>query len=189
MRKLFFWLGAALAVGAARAEDFTKTMTAEELAATGLGKLSAAELAKLKAVVERYKAGEVTVVRAEAQKQVAAAEAKVAQVEQAAAAPAPAKAKEPGWLGALLTLKRTQEKLDTVEALETRLAGSLKSFSGKRKFTLENGQIWQMIEAESYNGPELTNPTVTVRPGSMDFFWLKIPEAALRAKVKPIKLE
>ena len=68
--------------------DFTKAMTADELAKTGLGKLSPEELAQLKAVVERYKTGEVAVVKQEAEAKVAAvqqeAETKVAAVKQEA---------------------------------------------------------------------------------------------------------
>lgn len=176
-------VGLALAGWAWAAGDFTRTMTPEEKTAAGLDKLSEAELAQLKAVVERYKSGEVTEAKKEAEARAAAAEAKVAET------PASGGKKQPGWLGALLTLKKAEEKPDEAEEIETRLAGKLVNFEGRRRFELENGQVWQMIEAGSYAGPALVNPRVTVRPGLMGAFWLKIPEAALRAKVKPLKLE
>ncbi len=172
-------LGLALCGLAWAAGDFTVTMTPEEKASAGLDKLSETELAQLKTVVERYKTGEVSAVKKEAEARVAAAETK----GQAGGK------KQPGWLGALLTLKKTEEKIDEAEEIETRLAGRLVNFEGRKRFELENGQVWQMIEPGSYAGPALANPRVTVRPGLMGAFWLKIPEAALRAKVKPLKLE
>ncbi|MBI2514119.1 MAG: hypothetical protein HYV96_19275 [Opitutae bacterium] len=86
MRKPMIWLGALVLAVAVQAQDFTRTMTAEEQAAAGLEKLSPAELAKLKAAVERYKAGAVAVVQEQAEQKVAATEAKVQAAEQKAAA-------------------------------------------------------------------------------------------------------
>lgn len=215
MHKLMTWLGAlVLAVAAAQAQDFTRTMTAEEQAAAGLEKLSPAELAKLKAAVERYKAGAVAVVQEAAEQKVAATQAQVQEVarqvaaseakakeaeEKAAAAEAKAKAaaekpavaekKGPGWLGALITLRRAEAKPEAEEAIESRLAGSVSTFSGRRTFTLENGQVWQMTESDAYAGPTYDHPVVRVRPGMFGTFWLQIPEAAIRVKVKPVKLE
>lgn len=205
MQKPMIWLGALVLAVAVQAQDFTRTMTAEEQAVAGLEKLSPAELARLKAFVERYKAGAVAVVQEQAEQKVAATEAKVKVAEQKIAV-AEAKAKEaetkivtggestadkkgPRWFSALLTLKKAEAKPEAEEAIESRLAGSIKNFSGRRSFTLENGQVWQMIEADSYAGPTYERPVVRVRPGLFGTFWLQIPEAAVRVKVKPVKLE
>lgn len=203
MRKPMIGLCALVLALTVQAQDFTRTMTAEERADAGLEKLSAAELAKLKAFVERYKAGAVAVVQEQAEQKVAATEAKVKEAEQKAAV-AEGKAKEaesksasgavekkkgPGWLGALVTLKRAEAKPDAEEAIESRLEGSVSTFSGRRSFTLENGQVWQMVESDSYAGPVYERPIVRVRPGLFGTFWLQIREAAIRVKVKPIKLE
>lgn len=220
MRKMLLVVLLALA-GLVRAEDFTAAMTPEERAATGIGRLTPAELDRLKAVVERYKSGEVTAVRQEAQQQVAVAkqeaEQKVAVVKQEAeqkvavvqdklqaaetkaqAAESKAQAAEakqeparkgPGWLGALITLKKAGEKPSASDAIESRLVGTLKNFRGARSFTLENGQVWAMTEGDSYAGPALTSPALNVTPGFLGTYWLQIPEAGLRVKVKPIKLE
>ena len=75
-------LGLALAGWAWAAGDFTRTMTPEERTAAGLDKLTEAELAQLKAVVERYKTGEVSEVKQEAEARVAAAEAKARAVAE-----------------------------------------------------------------------------------------------------------
>jgi len=138
------------------ADDFLKTLTPEELTATGLQKLTPAELARLAAVVERYKTGEVAVVRQRveevrqaAEQQVAvvqqAAEQKVASVQQEAEtkiAAAEAKAKQagtkatkappasadnkPGWLKALITLDKVAKQPDSNDAFETKIAGAFR---------------------------------------------------------------
>jgi hypothetical protein len=210
MKKLLL-LGLFVLAGMARAEDFTAIMTPEDRAATGIDRLTPAELARLKAVVERYKSGEVAVVRQqaeqkvatvkeeaeqkvatvkqEAEQKIAVAEAKVQQVEaQRPAADKPAD-KKPGWFSALVTLQKAGEKSDKNDILEGRLKGTLKSFRGTRSFELQDGQVWKMIEGDSYHGPELDSPAVRIMPGFMGTFWLQIREAALRVKVQPVKVQ
>jgi hypothetical protein len=194
MRKLMGWLGAAALAIAVHAQDFTQTMTADERAAAGLEKLSPAELAKLKAAVERYKAGAVAIVEKQAEKKVAATEARVREAEQKVAAAeakaqAPAEKKGPSWFGALLTLEKAASGSAKDEELAARLDGELKTFSGMRRFRLDNGQVWEMIEPGEYAGPVYRNPEVFIRPGVLGSFWLRIPDGALRVKVKPLKLQ
>lgn len=175
-----------------QAQDFTTTMTPAERAAAGLGKLSAEELAVLKAAVERYKSGEVAAIKQEAEQKVAVAEAKVKETEaKAREAEAEQKKSGPGWLGALITLKRAESKskVEVSDLLVSRVEGTFKTFSGRRSFTLENGQVWTMIENDSYAGPTYTNPEVEIYPGIMGSFWLRVPAAAVRFKVKPVKLD
>jgi hypothetical protein len=210
MRKLLL-LGVCLLAGIAHAEDFTAIMTAEDRAASGIDRLTPAELARLKAVVERYKSGEVAVIRQEAEQQVATvkqeaeqkvatvkqeaeqkiavAEAKVQQAETARPAAEKPADKKPSWFGALVTLQKAGDKADNNDILEGRLAGKLKSFSGTRSFTLQDGQVWKMIEGGSYHGPELDSPVVRIMPGFMGTFWLQIREAPLRVKVQPVKVQ
>lgn len=190
MQKLATWLGVLALVTTLSAQDFTRIMTAEERQATGLDKLDAAELARLKAIVERYKAGEVAAVQQAAEEKVAAAEIRVktAETKAAEAAAAPER-KGPGWFTALVTLQKAGSTKDSSEEMQLKLAGTLRTFSGKRSFTLEDGQVWTMIEVDSYAGPVLQNPTVHIAPGPFGVFWLRIPEAALRVKVRPVKLE
>ena len=147
--------------------DLRRSATPEEFAAAGLAKLSPEELQALGKLVDRL------------QSSAPAAESK----GEAAAR------KSPSWLTALLTLEKAGEAKGRREVLQARLAGSLKSFSGRRSFTLQNGQQWQMIESESYAGPTYENPEVLIEPGMLGYFWLRIPDGALRVKVKPLKLQ
>jgi hypothetical protein len=199
MTKLLL-VGLCLLVGVARAEDFTAIMTPEDRASSGIDRLTPAELARLKAVVERYKSGEVAVVRKAAEQQVATvkqeAEQKIAVAEakvQRAAIAQPAAEKpgdkKPGWFSALVTLQKASEDGDKSEVLEGKLAGKLKSFNGLRTFTLQDGQVWKMVEGGSYHGPELDSPAVRIMPGFMGTFWLQIREAPLRVKVQIVKAQ
>lgn len=186
-------------VTAVHAQDFTQTMTAEERAAAGLDKLSPAELAKLKAVVERYKAGEVAVVQQQAKAQVAAHEAKAAEAEKkAAVAEAKAKATEtneaekkqtPGWVTALVTLSKMASKPEKAQALESRLVGDFEGWDSRTVFKLENGQIWQQDGGRAYNGDKLHAPAVKIYPGTNNAYFMAVDGVPVRVKVKPIKLE
>ena len=187
-------LGAWALAGPVRAQDdFTQAISAEERAAAGLDKLSPAELARLKAIVERYKSGEIAVVQR-------AAEEKVAAVEQAAAtkvAAAEARAKEsavdgdkrePGWLKALVTLQRVADKPEAQEALESRFATEFRGWRSNTVFTLENGQRWQVDGTEEYISPPQPAPKVRIRPGVLGAYWMEIEGVRPRVKVKPVKL-
>ena len=172
--------------------DFTKTLSAEEAVAAGLAKLTPAELAQLKAVVERYKTGEVAVVKQEAAQRVAAVQAEATKQIKAAeekAAPAEESKKQPAWLSALAVLKRTEKSPDKNEAVESRIAGEFRGWRGSTTFPLENGQIWQQVDGEPYVGVKLPSPAVRIYPGVFGTFWMKVDGVRPPVKVKPIKLD
>jgi hypothetical protein len=191
------------------ADDFLKTLTPEELTATGLQKLTPAELARLAAVVERYKTGEVAVVQQrveevrqaaeqkvavvqqEAASKIAAAEAKMKQAETktAVAPPAPAADKKPGWLKALITLDKVAKEPDSNDAVETRFAGDFKGWRRGTVFNLANGQRWQADSSEDYVTPPAPAPKVRIYPGMLGTFWMEIEGVRPRVRVKPIRLE
>lgn len=181
---------------AARADDFTRTMTAAERTAAGLDKLTPEELARLKAIVERYKSGEVPAVRQAAEERAAKAGRDTEERVAAAGARAPqteaaesAGKKQPGWLHALVTLKRAEEKPDDAGVLESRLAGDFTGWSGRTLFGLENGQVWQQAGGGEYIGATLRQPNVKIYPAAMGSYWLQVEGLRQRVRVKPYKLE
>lgn len=208
-------MGTLVLAVAVQAQDFTRTMTADERAAAGLDKLSPAELARLRAAVERYKAGAVAVVQEQAEQKVAATEAKAKEAEQkAAATEAKARAAEekaaraeamaqgvqakptdkdgrklPSWLTALVTLEKAAKAPDANEALEVRLKGDFRGWRKGTVFDLENGQRWQHIEGEDYVTPPMPAPVVRIKPGMLGTFWMEIEGVRPRVKVKPLKIE
>lgn len=50
------------------------------------------------------------------------------------------------------------------ESFQTHLVGSFSGWSGSNMFTLSNGQVWKQAEDGAYSCPEITNPTVTIKP-------------------------
>ncbi len=194
------WLVGSLTLAtAARATgDFTKTMTPEEEAATGLGKLTPEELERLKAIVERYKGGEVAVVQVqaeakvtavtqEAQQKVAAAEAKAQAAETKAVKAESASVKKS--LGEILTKTKVLLTPGTeVEyaAVESRIAGNFTGWEGHSVLTLENGQRWQVANGGSYVTPPIASPKVKITPANLGGFWMRIEGVSSRVKVLPL---
>ena len=158
--------------------DFFKALTPEESQSAGLGKLAPEELARLEALVERYRLGQVTVAVAQ----------KAAEIRRAE----PAKPKKllPDWVGALITLQHTEAKPEGVESLESSLTGDFTGWSGRSTFRLENGQLWAQVNSDSYPySPTLHSPKVKISPASFGTFWLEIEGVNQRCRVKPVKLE
>jgi hypothetical protein len=191
MRRLLIVIGALILAGFARAEDFTKTMTAEERTAAGLDRLTAEELGRLKAAVERYKTGEVAVVQQAAEQKVAVAEAKAEKIAKAGVEPAagPSGEKKPGWLKALITLEKVGKRPDSNDAFESRFAGEFNGWRRGTIFNLENGQRWQQTGGEDYVTPPVPAPKVKIYPGAFSTFWMEIEGVGVRVRVKPLNLE
>jgi hypothetical protein len=213
MAKWIIALAFLIATVAARAEtDFLKTLPPGDFTAAGLEKLTPEELARLEAIVQRYKTGEVAVVQKQAEAKVAVvqkqAEAKVAAVQQEAAkkvtaaetkvkemATEPAAAtpgkKKPGWFMALVTLNHAGKKPESEEPLESRLVGDFRGWNGRSVFTLEDGTRWiQQNKSEAYEySPTLHSPKVKISPAALSGFWLEIEGVNKNVRVAPLELE
>lgn len=179
---------AVAAVTATAAESgFLKNLPPERFRAAGLDKLSAGELAELERLFEERKSGEL----AEAVRTAEKRGADEVRAQHAAAAPeATAKGeRQPGWLRALITLKNVEEKPESAEAVESRLAGEFTGWTGRTTFRLENGQVWQQAGGGEYAGETLHNPAVKVYPAALGAYWLQVEGLRQRVRVKPIRLE
>lgn len=164
-------------------EGFLKSLPAERFRAAGLEKLTAGELAELERLFAEQKAGELAAA-------VSAAESRGAEQARAAAAPAEATSgRQPGWLRALITLKEVEDKPEAAGAVESRLVGEFKGWSGRTMFRLENGQVWQQAGGGEYVGDTLQKPAVKVYPAAMGGYWLQVEGLRQRVRVKPVKLE
>ena len=216
MRKCFMTWGLLVLAVMARAEaDFLKTLPADEFAAAGLQKLTPEELARLEALFQRFKTGEVTEVRQqaearalasqqEAEKKIVAAEMKAQEAVEkanaaitkakeaeakAAAEPAPAK-NQPRWYTALLTLHRAAAKPEKEEPFQSQLLGNFSGWTGNTVFTLENGTRWvQQNKSDTYiYSPVLHSPKVKITPAAIRGFWLEIEGVNLNVRVVPFEL-
>ena len=64
---------------------------------------------------------------------------------------------------------REEDRIGFYDAPETRsvvsrIAGPFTGWSGKTKFVLENGQVWQQVEQASLKGVNVDSPAVTIEP-------------------------
>ena len=139
-------------------------MSADEFKAAGLDKLSAQELAALNAWLQH----------------------KVVQETAKAVEVAKEEAKEEGR-------KEVKEKnrgffdFGSAEPITSSIVGEFKGFADGRKYTLENGQVWEQVEPASLAGVRKTNPKVTIKPGMFNNWFLRIEGYNTGAKVRRIK--
>ncbi|MEO8367331.1 MAG: hypothetical protein ABI538_14120 [Pseudoxanthomonas sp.] len=135
-------------------------MSADEFKAAGLDKLSAQELAALNAWLQH----------------------KVVQETSKAVATA----KEEGR-------KEVKEQnrgffdFGSAEPIASILVGEFKGFAKGRKYTLQNGQVWEQIEPASLEGVRRTDPKVTIKPGMFNNWFMRIDGYNTAAKVRRIK--
>lgn len=125
-------------------EPLRDAMSDSEFKAAGLDKLSAAELAALDAWL---------------QKRVGQQTAKVAE-----------EAKEAGRQE---VQKSTRGFLDfgSAEPIVGTLAGEFRGFAKGRRYTLDNGQVWEQVDSASLSGVVRQNPGVKITPSRVGNNW------------------
>ncbi len=133
-------------------------MSAEEFKAAGLDKLSAAELARLNAWLARSVPSQAAIDKAREE-------------------------------GRQEVVKKHRGFFDfgDGEPIQSRIVGEFNGFEGKRKYTLENGEVWQQTDATTLHGVRGTNLPVTIRPGVLGAWWMRVQGSSVQAKVKRIK--
>lgn len=73
------------------------------------------------------------------------------------------------------------------EVIESRLVGEFRGFASRREYTLENGETWQQTDATTLYGVRGNNLPVTIRPGVLGAWWMRVEGSGVQAKVKRIK--
>jgi len=157
---LFISSAAAWTQERAQAADLKRQMSAEEFKAAGLDKLTAQELAALDAWLQR-KVGQET--------------AKVAET-----------AKEEGRRE-VVQKNRGFFDFGTAEPIESTLAGQFTGFARNKQYVLQNGQVWQQIDDARLAGVRRDSPAVSIKPGLMGTWFLRIDGFNTAAKVQRIK--
>ncbi|MCX7564385.1 hypothetical protein OS176_12735 [Xanthomonadaceae bacterium XH05] len=71
--------------------------------------------------------------------------------------------------------------------VRSRLIGEFRGWSGKTTFQLENGQVWQQTNNETWSGVKLDSPGITIEPGFMGSHLLKVEGYNASTKVKRIR--
>lgn len=146
-------------------QTLEQQMTVEEFRAAGLDKLSAEELANL----NRWLQG------------------KVQQEASAAAGQAAEQAREEEREQARLEAETASAgRAGSNEVIQSSIAGEFTGFGRGQRYTLENGQVWEQIDAARLDGVNVTSPQVTIRPGAFGGWNMRIDGYNTRARVKRV---
>ena len=73
------------------------------------------------------------------------------------------------------------------EQVEARLDGRFDGFGKGRRFRLENGQVWVQTDAATLPGVSLDSPAVTIAPGMLGVWYMRVDGYNTRAKVERVE--
>lgn len=144
-------------------ESIQRQMTTEEFAAAGLDKLSAAELESLNRWLLRQVQEESSAAADQAREE----ERRQARVDSAGR-------KDGGAFSA------------GREAFQTNIVGEFNGFGRGRLYTLANGQVWEQTDSSRLDGVRRTDPQVTISPGALGSWYLRLEGFSTRAKVRRV---
>ena len=147
------------------APPIEQAMNAEEFRAAGLDKLSAEELARLNAWLDR----------------------RVAERAGAAVAAASEQAREEGRKE-VIENNRGFFHFGKSEPIAASIVGEFRGFGRGRTYVLDNGQEWKQVDDASLAGARLTNPKARIKPGLMGNVWyMQVEGFNTAARVERIK--
>jgi len=146
------------------AGDLQQQMSPAEFKAAGLDKLSAGELAAL----NRWLQGKV---------ETASTEAVAAAREQA---------REEGRQEVIVK-NRGFFDFGSKEPINAVLPGEFRGFGKGRVYVLDNGQQWEQTDAVSVSGVRRQDPKVSISPGIIGVWYMKVEGINTQAKVRRVK--
>ncbi|WP_286069528.1 hypothetical protein [Stenotrophomonas sp. 57] len=144
--------------------DLQQQMSPTEFKAAGLDKLSAQELATL----NRWLQGKVEAATTEA----------VAAVRE--------QAREEGRQEVIVK-NRGFFDFGSNEPITGVLQGEFRGFSKGRVYVLDNGQEWEQTDATSVVGVRKQSPRVSIKPGVMGVWYMKVDGVNTQPKVQRTK--
>jgi len=71
--------------------------------------------------------------------------------------------------------------------VHSRILGEFHGWRGRTHFALENGQVWVQVEDSELEGVNITDPEVTITPGFMGSWRLKVKGYNSFVRVKRVK--
>ncbi len=144
--------------------DLQQQMSAAEFKAAGLDKLNAAELATL----NRWLQGKVEAATTEA----------VAAVRE--------EAREEGRQEVIVK-NRGFFDFGSNEPIRGVLQGEFRGFGKGRIYVLDNGQQWEQTDTTSVSGVRKQSPKVSISPGVMGVWYMKVEGVNTQPKVRRTK--
>jgi hypothetical protein len=170
-----------LGSGAVRADDtFTQSLSAVDFKATGLGKLTPDELAKLDALVRGQQTGAIAKAKEETTKVVAASVREQVQAEDHQASSA--KPAAPGFMERMKVVLKPGTEIE-YSTLDATLVPPFRGWHRGTVFTLTNGQLWVVTDTDDYWAPTDKPVHVRIVPGSLGSFFMEIENGG-RPRVK-----
>ena len=146
------------------APPLQQAMSAEEFRAAGLDKLSPEELARLNAWLDR----------------------RVEQQATAAVAAAVEQARDEGRRE-VVEKNRGFFHFGSQEPIEANVVGEFTGFGSRKRYTLDNGQVWQQVDSATLAGVRKDNPRVRIRPGALGAWWMSVDGYNTQAKVQRVE--
>ena len=153
------------------AADLQAQMTPEQFKAAGLDKLSTTELSNLNAWLRSKVQAESSLAAEQARKET------TQQIE---------KAKEDGRQEVIVK-NRGFFDFGSSEPITGALQGEFRGFGKGRVYVLDNGQEWEQTDTTSVVGVRKQSPKVSIKPGVMGVWYMKIDGYNTAAKVRRIK--
>ena len=157
---LAFAPGFAVAQQLDRQQDLQQQMSPAEFKAAGLDKLSNDELAQLNAWLQGKVQGETQAVREQAREE---------------------------GRQEVITRNRGFFDFGSRDPIVSTLVGRFDGFAKGRHYVLANGQEWEQTEAANLSGVHLDAPEISIRPGLMGVWYMKVSRYNTQAKVRRIK--
>lgn len=153
-----------VATGAADTSDFDllKAMSAADFRATGLNQLSDAQLKSLSAWIAQYQYDHPAPC---ATPQASAA---------ASVAPSPAK-------------PAAAPQAEDAFPIHARLIGDFHGWTGATSFTLDNGEVWEQVDDDSFSSASIPHPKVTISKGTFYSYVLSVEGVKETVMVKRVK--
>jgi hypothetical protein len=72
-------------------------------------------------------------------------------------------------------------------AMQAHIVGTFEGWDTKTRFTLDNGQVWQVTDDRSAYYPATSNPAVTIEKGAFGSYYLSLDGLNTKAKIKRVK--
>lgn len=87
----------------------------------------------------------------------------------------------------IIQKKNEAVKMAVKATIKSRLVGEFDGWSGKTKFVLENGQVWQQRNSANWRSPTIQNPDVVVRKNVLGFYVLDVDGVKRSVGVKRVQ--
>ncbi|MDY0745001.1 hypothetical protein SNE35_10805 [Paucibacter sp. R3-3] len=102
-----------------------------------------------------------------------------------AATPAPAPAAADADFGRV-SMPKPKAEDNKPSAMQSRIVGTLAEWRRGQSLTLANGQVW-VINDEPANFKPLQDPAVTITPGILGSYFMKVEGISFQVKVKRVQ--